>query len=127
MDKRTTEILRRFSRSWSDTESFFNDLINNYTGFDRLKPVTELITTLKQNGGEGSFRIGTSVHSLIISRSVDHGLRMDQKHIRIEAYDQGFEVTLRDGENIYRQYMLESLSDTRVVNLLKTLESTLVD
>ena len=127
MDKRTTEILRRFSISWVDTENFFDDLINNNTGFDRLKLVREFIARLKENGGEEYFRLGTSVHSLIISRSVDHGLRKDQKFIKIEAYNKGFEVTLRDGEKTYRQYMLESLQDTKVANLLKTLESTLVD
>jgi hypothetical protein len=127
MDKRTAEILRRFSSSWADTQNFFDDLVNNYKGFDRLKPVRAFIARLKQNGGEESFRLGTSVHSLIISRSVDHGLRKDQKYIRIEAYAKGFEVSLRDGEKIYRKYILESLEDTKVANLLKTLESTLVD
>lgn len=127
MDERTTEILKRFSRSWTTTENFYDDLIGNYSGFERLKPVRQFIHTLKQNGENKFFRLGTSIHILVISRSVDHGLRKDQKHIKIDASDNKFEVTLRDGDKIYRQYMVNSLEDIKVTKLLATLKSTLVD
>ena len=127
MDERTTEILNRFNNSWLETEKFYNDLIDNYPGFERLKPVKLFIENLKQNGEDNFFRLGTSIHILIISRSVDHGLREDQKHIKIDAHDNKFEVTLCDGNKIYRQYLVESLTDRRVGNLLKTLKDTLID
>jgi hypothetical protein len=127
MDERTTEILKRFNNSWMETEKFYDNLIGNYPGFERLRPVKQFIETLRQNGEDRLFRLGTSIHILVISRSVDHGLRQDQKHIRIDAFDNKFEVTLLDGEKIYRQYVVESLNDIRLEKLLKTLKSTLID
>jgi hypothetical protein len=96
MDARTTEILKRFNNSFIETEKFYDDLIYNYSGFERLKLIKQFIDTLKQNGENRFFRLGTSVHDLIISRSVDHGLRPDQKHIKVDSFDDKFEVTLRD-------------------------------
>lgn len=127
MDEKATEILKRFNNSWIETETFYDSLIENHSGFERLKPVRQFIETLKQNGEDKFFRIGTSIHTLVISRSVDHGLRPDQKHIKIDTYDNKFEVTFRDGDKIYRQYMVESLDDIRVVKLLRTLKDTLID
>ncbi len=48
MDDRTTEILKRFSNSWTDTKNFYDNLIDNYLGFERLRPVRKFIDTLKQ-------------------------------------------------------------------------------
>ena len=127
MQNRTEAILDRFNHSWIETELRFDDLIDNYTGFERLKWIRLFIGELKQKGENRYFRIGTSMHSLLISRSVNHGLRSDQKYIVIEAYDKKFEVTLRDGGKIYRQYMLDDLNDSRLTNLLKTLKDVLVD
>ncbi len=67
------------------------------------------------------------MHTLIISRLVNFGLRKDQKHIKIDAYKSRFEVILRDGEKVYRQYMLDTLDDIRLAKLLKTLKDTLLD
>ena len=127
MDDRTTEILKRFKNSWAETEQFLDELIDKYAGFERLKPIRQFIATLKQNGEDKFFRLGTSVHILIISRSVNHGLRLDQKHIKIDAFDTKFEVTLCDGNKVYRQYLVDNLDDNRVTKLLRTLKDTLID
>lgn len=127
MDERTTEIIKRFKNSWAETLKFYDNLISNYPGFERLKPVREFIEILMQNGEDKFFRLGTSIHILVISRSVDHGLRPDQKHLKIDAYEKKFEVTLRDGDKLYRQYMVDSLDDIRVTKLLRTLKETLID
>jgi hypothetical protein len=127
MDERTSEIIKRFNKSWAETEKFYDNLIGHYPGFERLKPIRQFIAILKQNGEDKFFRLGTSMHVLIISRSVDHGLRRDQKHIKIEAYDDKFEVIMRDGDKVYRQYMVDSLNDIRVAKLLRTLKDTLID
>lgn len=127
MNERDKEILKRFANSWKETERFYDDLIENYSGFERLAHIRQFIATLKQNGEDKFFRLGTSVHILIISRSTDHGLRTDQKHIKIDPYDYKFEVTLRDGDIVYRQYMVESLDDIKLTQLLRTLKDTLVD
>lgn len=127
MDERTKDIVKRFTDSWSETEIFYDDLIANYLGFERLKPIRQFITTLKQNGEDKFFRLGTSIHILVISRSVNHGLRLDQKYIKIDAFDTKFEVTLLDGNKVYKQYIVDSLDDNRVTKLLRTLKDTLID
>jgi len=128
MDERTIEILKRFAKSWVETANLYSDLIDNYEGFERLKPVLNFILTLKEKGEDKYFRLGTSMHILIISRSVNHGLRNDQKHLKIEAvYTNDFEVIFQEGEKIYRRYRIKSLDDSKLTNSLKTLKHTLVD
>ena len=128
MDDRTREILNRFNTSWTQTKARFNELISNHEGFERLISIREFITHLEQAGGKELYRLGTSIYMLNISRSVDHGLRTDQKFIRIEAIGANdFEVTMRDGEKIYRQYRVNDLKDSRVNKLLQTLKHVLID
>lgn len=115
MKVRTEVILNQFTDSWRETERFFND----YSDLQRLNSLRIFIDELKQKGEDRFFRLGNSMDRLLISRSVNHGLRRDQKYIMIEAYDKKFEVTLRDGDKTYRQYMVENLGDERVSKLLK--------
>jgi hypothetical protein len=129
MQTRTEVILNLFADSWIETERSFEKLIN-HPGFECLKPLLQFISILKAKGENNHFRIGTTIlrqYQLIISRSVGDRLRKDQKHITIEAYENRFEVTLRDGDKIYREYILEDLSDERLTKLLKTLKDTLID
>lgn len=128
MDDRTREILNRFDASWVQTKACFDDLIGNHKGFERLIPVRAFIARLEQSGGKEVYRLGTSIHMLIISRSVDHGLRTDQKYIRIQAHDENnFEVTMHDGEKMYRQYRVRDLNDSRIIKLFQTLKQVLID
>ena len=132
MDNRTEEIIRRFEESWTETESFYRDLLENYDGFSFVEPILKLIRKMNDSGESQNFRIGTSMHALVISRSVDHGLRNDQKEIRIERVNDlkdGFEyeVIMRQGDERYREYRVTDLSDERVLKLIKTLKGTLID
>jgi len=127
MDIRSEEIAERFSRSWAETEIFYSNLVDNYPGWDKLIPVYIFIQKLKKTGADRSFRLGTSMNWLIISRSVEQGLRQDQKYIRIEAMDRSFVVSLRDGNKMYREYTIKDLDDERLTGLLQTLKSTLID
>lgn len=128
MNDQTAEILNRFNESWTSTEILFDNLINNYPGFERLKPLRQFISLLKENHGNMNFRLGTSIHKLIISRSVDFELRSDQKYIMIDTINiNEYEVTLRDGKKLYRQYRLNNLEDNQLKKLLETLKNTLVD
>ncbi len=132
MDKRTQEIVNRFKDSWDKTEIFYRDLLENYDGFGFVKPILEFISELKNSGESKNFRIGTSVHTLVISRSVAHGIRDDQKEIRIERANDladGFEydVIMRQGGKIYREYRVTDLNDSRVIKLVSTLKTTLID
>ena len=128
MDERTAEIIHRFKSSWTDTKDFYDKLIANHSGWDKLNPLRKFIDILEEKGEDNYFRLGTSVDRLLISRSVDHGLRVDQKYIMIEIIDRNdFEVTMRDGDKVYRQYRINNLGDERLDKLLKTLKHTLVD
>ena len=128
MDERTMEVVNRFSKSWNDTEKFIDSLIDNHHGFDKLVPFRQFISNLKQAGEDKYFRLGTFMHDLSFSRSVNDRLRDDQKYIKVEAIAiDDFEITLRDGKKIYRQYRVNNLTDKKMTDLLKTLKHTLVD
>ncbi|WOD43099.1 hypothetical protein [Hwangdonia lutea] len=126
MDSRTKEIIFRFEKSWNDTEKIFDMLLEN--GFERLKPVREFITELKKKEENHNFRIGTSMYRLIFSRSIEHGLRDDQKLLIIDTLDKNdYEVILRDGFKKYRKYRVNDLNDPKLTKLLETLKGTLID
>ncbi len=126
MNNRTTVITFRFEKSWNDTEQVFDMLLEN--GFERLIPVRELIKELKQKGENQNFRIGTSLYRLIFSRSVEHGLRDDQKQLIIDTLEKNdYEITLRDGFKEYRHYRISELNDIKLTKLLETLKGTLID
>ena len=126
MDSRTLEITNRFQDSWEETQRIF-DLFDN-GGFERLKPVKKFIAELKEQGENNHFRIGTSLYRLIFSRSVEHGLRDDQKYILIDTIaEKDYEVIFRDGFKKYREYRISDLNDVRLTKLLKTLKNTVAD
>lgn len=126
MDERTVEILRRFDDSWNKTLAFYDDLIGR--GWEHVVPIRDFLVDLDRSGGRKMFRLGTSVYILMLSRSVDHGLRRDQKYIRIDPINANdFEIIMRDGDKRYREYRVKDLKDERIAKLLKTLESTLID
>lgn len=128
MDLRTEEILARFNKSWTETQKSYDDLIDNYPGWERLKPIRSFIAKLKEKGENKYFRLGTSMHALMISRSVDFGLREDQKYIKIEALAlDDYEVKMKDGNKVYREYRINNLEDIRLEKLMATLKSTLID
>ena len=127
MESKAQEILNRFEQSWTETLERYQDLIG-YVGFERCIPIRDLIVEMKENGTWKQFRIGTSMHTLIFSRSVDFGLRSDQKCVKIEAVDLNvYEIVLRDGDKLYREYKISDLKDIKLIKLLNTLKGTLID
>ncbi|MGY8712128.1 hypothetical protein RAD16_40940, partial [Bradyrhizobium sp. 18BD] len=117
-----------FHESWTETLLRYDDLITNYSGFERFKPLREFILKLQIEGEDKYFRIGTSVHYLIISRSVHNVLRTDQLFIKINVINENdYFVTFRENTVTYREYRLQTLNDPRMYKLLKTLKDTLVD
>lgn len=128
MDDRTKEIINKFEQSWIDTALVYDWLMKDHSWFENLRPLQEFIANLKASGESINFRLGTSLHFLIISRSVDHGLRPDQKYIRIEVVDKNdYDVCLRDGHTVYRQFRIAEFEDLRLAKLLRTLKDTLID
>ena len=127
MDTRTEEIVKHFTESWIQTQSHYESLIDSGPEFNLLIPIYNFIRKLKKAREDKFFRLGTSIHDLIISRSVESKLRPDQKYIKIKAMDRSFVVTLRDGIKMYKEYTIKDLEDERLTGLLQTLKSTLVD
>ncbi|MBC7865144.1 MAG: hypothetical protein IAF38_19375 [Bacteroidia bacterium] len=126
MTESSIEIIKRFQESWVEVGKRYDDLINNF-GWDKLIPIRDYIKKLKFEGEDKYFRLGTSMDTLMLSRSVNHGLRTDQKYIKIESFDNSFDVKLKDGDKTYREYSISDLNDLRLKKLLKTLKDTLVD
>jgi len=127
MNSRTEEIINRFEKSWTETYDRYEMLIKN-GGFDKWIPIRDLISEMKENGEWKYFRIGTSMFTLIFSRSVEFRLRTDQKHVKIETLDfNDYEITMRDGDKLYREYRITDLKDEKLTKLLNTLKNTLVD
>jgi hypothetical protein len=127
MNSRTEEIIKRFEESWNETLNRYQMIINN-GGFEKWIPIRDLIAEMKENGQWKDFRIGTSMFTLIFSRSVDFGLRTDQKHVKIETLDfNDYEISLRDGDKLYYKHRISDLKDIRLTKLLQTLKGTLID
>ncbi|MFP9112919.1 hypothetical protein ACLI1A_03185 [Flavobacterium sp. RHBU_3] len=123
----TSEILKQFEMSWDKTEQFYNTLVYEYKGWGRLMPLLQFIRDKRSEGEQRHFRLGTSVHHLIISRSVDHGLRPDQKSIQIISENDKFRVVFINGDVLHSDFTVESLEDERLSNLLLILKNTLLD
>lgn len=120
------EIIDRFRQSWIKVENHYDFLIEG-NSWEKLKPIKELILELKLKGENEHFRLGTSVHYLMISRSVEHGLRLDQKYIRIMKTSENFKVEFRDGMKVYKEFISENLKDNEINEFLNLLKNTLID
>ncbi|OEK03448.1 hypothetical protein BFP97_18830 [Roseivirga sp. 4D4] len=134
MDKRTEKIREIFENSWNETIKMYDDLLS----YDQWKFLAELrcfLDELQNSGFNNEFRIGTSVNRLIFSRSVDHGLRVDQKQILIEPYSNGkYDIKFFDFSSpgdvirIYDEFTTDKLTgNKRLLNNLNKLRNTLVD
>ena len=134
MDERTTEIFSRFKKSWDDTEAHY-DMLFQYDGWEFLTELRGFITELRQQNFDKKFRIGTSMYRLIFSRSIEHGLRKDQKQLAIDAFDNGnYNIMFYDftapGKLIkkYDEFSTTELrGNQRLLNNLNKLANTEVD
>jgi len=127
MDARSEKIIDIFKVSWEETVKHYDNLLN-FPGWDRYIPVRQFVEDMIETGEDRFFHAGTSMATLMISRSVNHGLRKDQKFVSIEAIgDNDYEIKLREYLKTYREYRITNLDDPRLNQLLKTLKDTLVD
>ncbi|MES2278718.1 MAG: hypothetical protein V4592_21995 [Bacteroidota bacterium] len=128
MDARTEKIVNSFQSSWLETLAWYNEHIDNYPAWERYIPVKKLIEDFIKNGEDRFFYAKTSHSTLLVSRSVDGGLREDQKFVSIDVINPGvFEIKLREPLKTYREFRIGSLDDPRLLKVLKTLKETLVD
>ncbi len=126
MDAINPEILNRFSKSWAETQKSYEHLINQ-PEFNLLIPLYLFIQKSKRAGGDKFFRLGIAMQDLIFSRSAEIELGPNQKYVKVKALAASFEVTLRDGAKMYRQYLIKDLEDERLTGLLQTLKDTQID
>ena len=127
MDAGTTEIIKRFSKSWMETIIRYEALIDDSFELNSLIPVYHFIQKLKTGGADKNFRLDISMNDIIISRSIELKLRPDQQYIRIAAKGDSFVVTLSDHRKMYRQYTVKELEEERITHLIKTLKGIPID
>jgi len=66
-----------FITSWDSTEQFYKEMVKASFSSE----VLELIAQMRQRGYDKTLRAGTSLYSLVVSRSRRHGLRAEQPRI----------------------------------------------
>jgi hypothetical protein len=108
-----------FIKSWDDIEVFYVDLLS-YKGWDHIKPVLVLIRHLRALGYDKLLRAGQSVYILVLSRSVNWGLKDNQHRIGIEATPNGIFRVWYFGEAKFREFETEHLIENR--NLQEVLD-----
>lgn len=82
------DLKDRFRASWDRIEQFYDELLS-HKGWEWVRPITELITDLRQRDYDRLFRAGQSVWILMLSRSREHGLRPEQHFVAINPQRNG--------------------------------------
>lgn len=134
MDARTEIIQQLFEDSWKSTLEIYDDLLTVGSWFF-LNELRTFICELYNQSFNKKFRIGTSMERLIFSRSVEHGLRPDQKRVLIEPFsNERYHIRFYDfntpGDRIqvFDEFTTENLSgNKRLLNNLTKLSNVLVD
>ncbi len=128
MDKRSEEIVKRFQHSWDEVEKHYEHILQ-YNGWEYLTQLIGAIEYWREIGLDKVFRVGNSIHHLILSRSVEHGLREDQKRILIVPNSDGtYEINFFEGTKKYKEFKTNQLiGNQELERLLKILESVSAD
>jgi hypothetical protein len=127
MDVTPEQIIESFKQSWTETGQFYSDLVDSDPAFERLIPLFLFIQKLKKTGADKYFRLGTSMQDLIFSRSAEFGLRPDQKFIAVQAVNNSFVISLREGSKLNKEYRIKDLDDELLKGLLQTLKTVMID
>lgn len=115
------KIEGEFLLSWDDVEEFYNNV-----NIDSIKGIISFIKELRNRGYDKVFRAGTSLYSLVLSRSKRHGLREDQKSITFSfAYIESKMEVYTLKESILEFEKIEY--DGTIEALLKELECEAID
>jgi hypothetical protein len=72
-------ITGEFIIGWDLVEDSYKDVLP-----DKAKEILQLIREMRARGFDKTLRAGTSLYSLVLSRSRRYGLRLEQKSIRFE-------------------------------------------
>ena len=78
------EVLEReFVNSWNHMEWFFG----SGETWRKMPDMVEFIAMLRQSGYAGKLRAGQSLNTFVVSRSREHGLRVEQPRLGFHLYE----------------------------------------
>jgi hypothetical protein len=83
------ELTSKFKTSWDEIERFYDYFIVSHPGYEWLLPIKGLIRDIRARGYDQHLRAGQALHSLVLSRSREHGLRFDQPRLSIWPLEDG--------------------------------------
>lgn len=108
-------FIGEFIESWDRVEKFYSEL-----EFHLKDDVLNFIRAIRGYEFDKSLRAGTSLYSLILSKSRRFGLRQDQKRISFSFGDEGIYVN----SDVHKQVLFKGikLSD-EILELIKTLNT----
>jgi hypothetical protein len=121
------EVLKSFAQSWAATEKQYAQWVDEYEGYNFLVPLYLFIQRMKKAGEDRFFYLATSKRNLIFSRSSEPVLKPQQQFLEIEARENSFIITLKDGKKMYRQYTIKELDDERLTGLLQIIKDMQVE
>jgi hypothetical protein len=116
------ELEGEFVVSWDGIEGFYA----KEPMAERSGPLLKLIAEMRVRGFEKSFRAGTSMTTLIFSRSKDHGLRSEQPYICLSGSERGVDLEIyMDGK--HRMFLPEGEFTPEVEQWFRRLEMQPID
>jgi hypothetical protein len=111
-------VTGEFIESWDHVEHFYSEM-----EFHLKDKILDFIKSMRAKGFDKSLRAGTSLYSLILSKSRRHGLRQDQPSIRFSFGDEGIYIdsdaqicTLSEGFSLTEEisHLIESLNTKQI-------------
>lgn len=96
-----------FIESWENTKL----VISTFTNKLYVKMNLDFIKEIQKRGYDKKLRAGTALYSIIISRSKENGLRINQHHIRINALPNlnMIEFEYHDEKTNYTEFKSDSI------------------
>lgn len=111
-----------FVMTWDWMESY-------YEGLSHLKnkdKIVQLIREMRKKGFDKKMRAGQSLNDLVLSRSIKHGLREDQKGIRFSF--EYIQSTMEINRRGYKKIVLDEIIYNEIIEeVLLELENEKID
>lgn len=71
-------IEQNFIESWYQMEKYYENILRQPRWGAVVRPLLDLIRVMRAKGYDKHLRAGQSMFTFIVSRSIKHGLRLDQ-------------------------------------------------
>jgi len=122
-------IEEQFKFSWDDTLDFLDNPI--FTPFNPQKSTMfDFINELREKGYDEVFRAGQILFGFVLSRSREHGLRLDQAHIMFELTSDGMDIyksNFTEAGNTETLHLKEKKFVPETEKLLNELKEYIID